>query len=59
MTKREKRTRFVFLVFSSVILVSVPVVLVFSFGPMKEAARSTDDILLVRKAPPFSGDRIG
>jgi hypothetical protein len=45
---REKRTRFCFLVFSLISLLCVPLVLVFSFGPMKEAARASDDILLVR-----------
>jgi hypothetical protein len=44
---RERRTRSAFLAFSFVALVSVPFILVFSFGPMKEAARSSNDIVLV------------
>jgi hypothetical protein len=45
---REKRTRFCFLVFALISLLCVPLLLVFSFGPMKEVARASDDILLVR-----------
>jgi hypothetical protein len=45
--RRERRTRFCFLFFSLISLVCVPCILVFSFGPMKEATRSSEDILLV------------
>jgi hypothetical protein len=44
---RELRTRLCFIFFSFISLLSVPCILVFSFGPMKEATRSSDDILLV------------
>jgi hypothetical protein len=47
-TRRELRTRTAFLAFSFIVLVCVPFILVFSFGPMKEANRSADDITLVR-----------
>eukprot|EP00339_Tiarina_fusa_P000642 CAMPEP_0116998862 /NCGR_PEP_ID=MMETSP0472-20121206/1785_1 /TAXON_ID=693140 ORGANISM="Tiarina fusus, Strain LIS" /NCGR_SAMPLE_ID=MMETSP0472 /ASSEMBLY_ACC=CAM_ASM_000603 /LENGTH=923 /DNA_ID=CAMNT_0004698141 /DNA_START=148 /DNA_END=2919 /DNA_ORIENTATION=+ len=44
---RERRTRFCFLVFALVSLLCVPLVLIFSFGPIKEAARASDDLLLI------------
>lgn len=45
--QREQRTRFCFIFFSFVALICVTCILVFSFGPMKEAARTSEDILLV------------
>ena len=45
--RREKRTRICFLVFSSISLLCVPLILVFSFGPMKETTQITDDLILV------------
>ena len=45
---REKRTRGVFLLFSVISLVLVPFILVFSFGPMKEATDGSKQVILVR-----------
>jgi hypothetical protein len=49
-SQRERRTRICFLFFSLVSLVCVPLILVFSFGPIKEATRTSDDILLVSQS---------
>ena len=49
-SRRETRTRFAFLVFSFVALVTVPFILVFSFSPIKDATRRSDDIILVRRS---------
>ena len=48
-SQREQRTRFAFLVFSFIALVTVPFILVFSFSPIKDATRRSDDIVLVRR----------
>ena len=45
---REKSTRGVFLLFSVLSLVLVPFILVFSFGPMKEATDGSKQVILVR-----------
>ena len=48
---REKRTRFCFLVFSFIALLCVPIILIFSFGPLKEATTASDDIVFVSSFP--------
>lgn len=45
--QRERRTRFCFLLVGLLSLVSVPVIFVTSFGPLKEAAGATDELVLV------------
>jgi hypothetical protein len=45
---REYRTRICFLVFASILLICVPLILVFCYGPLKEATSSSDDLIVVR-----------
>lgn len=53
--ERERRTRFCFLVFSLLSLTCVPLILVLSFGPMKEATQSSDQLVLVSvRGPVFA-----
>ena len=46
-TEREFRTRLVFLFFCCVVLICIPCILVFSFGPMKEALQTSDNTMMV------------
>lgn len=45
--RRERRTRFCFLMASLLSLVCVPLILVLSFGPMKEAVHTSDGLVIV------------
>jgi hypothetical protein len=45
--QRERRTRFCFLVCSLVSFICVPLILVLSFGPLKEAAQTSDELAVV------------
>lgn len=44
--KREFRTRISFLFFAALALICVPLILVLCLGPMRDAAQSSDDIIL-------------
>lgn len=46
---RERRTRFCFMITCLLALACVPLILVSSFGPMKEAIDSSNDLAEVRK----------
>jgi hypothetical protein len=45
---RESRTRLCFIVYASICLLCMPLIMVFSYGPMKEATDGSDDLILVR-----------
>jgi hypothetical protein len=45
---RERRTRICFLLSASTALILVPLILVFSFGPLQEATQSSDALIVVR-----------
>ena len=45
---RENRTRLCFVIFASIALICVPLILVFSYSPMKEATDGSDELILVR-----------
>ena len=48
--RRERRTRFVFIVFASVALICAPFTLFLTFGPLNEVAtQSADSLISVRK----------
>lgn len=47
--KREFRTRACFLFFATIALACIPLILVFSFGPMKDATHESDEITLTVK----------
>jgi hypothetical protein len=51
--KRAIRTRMVFLVFSCIILACVPLSLAFSFAPVKDTVKSSDDVFVVRHITDF------
>jgi hypothetical protein len=51
---RENRTRICFLLFASTALICAPLILVLSFGPIKEATQTSDAIILVGRR---EGDR--
>lgn len=46
-SKRERRTRLAFIGSCLISLLCVPVILVFSFAPMKEGAHSSDEVVAV------------
>jgi len=47
-TKRERRTRACFLLIGVLVWVCTPLILVFSFGPMREAAKYSEEVATVR-----------
>lgn len=46
--RRAFRTRLVFFIFACMVLASVPLSLAFSFAPMKDTVKSSDDVFQVR-----------
>jgi hypothetical protein len=47
---RENRTRFCFIFFASLALICVPLIMVVTFGPMKDATESSHQIILVSES---------
>ncbi|KAG7349167.1 hypothetical protein IV203_011764 [Nitzschia inconspicua] len=43
---RENRTRICFVIFASIALLCVPLILIFSYGPMKEATDGSEQLIL-------------
>lgn len=49
---RESRTRFCFLFFSLLALICVPTILVTSFGPLKDAVQTSNELVAVSQSSP-------
>lgn len=56
---RENRTRVCFIFFALLALICVPLILVFSYGPMKDATESSDQLILVRGSGCASAGLVG